>query len=182
MLGEANGSLLLVDAALSGHWDKSVVHGGCAKGGEDDDAKRDELQVLPARVVEAGLSVIVGQGKILNCRGAEAREADMCQDEEHEDVDGQAWDRSALVLPCLWLGSAAVPSWCLTRVAHRELERLSCFLLDLFLMCALELQVGMSRCWEKDWASAEAVEGATEAIGENGQRGAKVQTSSIDGA
>lgn len=95
MLGEADGSLLLVDAALSGHWYKSIVHGGCAKAGEDYDAERDELQVLPSWIVEAGLGVVVRQGEVLNCRRAEAWEADVCQDEEHEYVDGKAWDRSA---------------------------------------------------------------------------------------
>lgn len=86
-----------MNSASSGHWDKSIVHGGSAKAGKDYDAERDELQVLPSWVVEAGLSVIVRQGEVLNCRRAEAREADVCQDEKHEYVDGQAWDRSALL-------------------------------------------------------------------------------------
>ena len=74
-----------------------------------------------------------------------------------------------------------VPSWCSTRVAHSELERLSCFLFDLFLSCDLGLQVGMLRCCGSDCASAVAVREATEAIGENGQWYAADQTSSIDG-
>lgn len=67
MLGEANGSLFLVDAAFSGHWDEGIVHGGGTETGEDYDAERDELQILPSRIVEAGLGVIVRQGEVLNC-------------------------------------------------------------------------------------------------------------------
>lgn len=67
LFGKANGSLLLVNPALSGHWDKGIVHGGCAEAGEDYDAKRDKLQVLPPWVVEAGLGVIVRKGEVLNC-------------------------------------------------------------------------------------------------------------------
>ena len=76
-----------MNAALSSHWDKGIVHGGCAKTGKDYDAERDELQILPSRVVEAGLGVVIRQGEVLDCRKAEAREADVCQDEEHEYVD-----------------------------------------------------------------------------------------------
>lgn len=97
MFSEANGGLLLVDAAFPSHWDKSVVHSSCAKGGEDDDAKRDKLQVLPSWVVETGLFVIVRESEVLDCRGSEAREADVGQNEKHEHIDGQAWDRSALL-------------------------------------------------------------------------------------
>lgn len=38
LLSKADGSLLLVNAAFSGHWNKSVVHGSRAKSGEDDNA------------------------------------------------------------------------------------------------------------------------------------------------
>jgi hypothetical protein len=98
LLSEADGSLLLVNAAFPSHWDKGVVHGSRAKSGEDDNAERDKLQVLPAWVVETGLGVIVGEGEVLDGRGTKARETDVCQDEKCEDVDRQAWDRSALLL------------------------------------------------------------------------------------
>jgi hypothetical protein len=100
LLSKADCSLLLVDAAFSGHWNEGVIHGSCAKSGEDDDAERDKLQVLPTWVVETGLGIVVGEGKVLDGRGAEARETDVCQDEKHEDVDRQAWHRSALLLSC----------------------------------------------------------------------------------
>jgi hypothetical protein len=100
LLSKADGGLLLVNAAFSGHWDESVIHSSCAKSGEDDYAERDKLQILPTWVVETGLGIVVREGEILNGRGAEAREADVCQDEKHEDVDRQAWHRSALLLSC----------------------------------------------------------------------------------
>ena len=98
LLGKANGGLLLVNAAFSSHWDQGVVHSSCAKSGEDDDAERDKLQVLPSWVVETGFGIIVGEGKVLDGRGSEAGETDVSQNEKHEHVDGQAWDRSALPL------------------------------------------------------------------------------------
>jgi hypothetical protein len=98
LLSKADSGLLLVNTTFSGHWDEGVIHGSCAKSGEDDNAERDKLQVLPAWVVKTGLSVIVREGKVLDGRGAEARETDVCQDEKHEDVDRQAWHRSALLL------------------------------------------------------------------------------------
>lgn len=90
MLGKANGSLLLVDAAFSSHWDKGVIHSCCAKSGENDDAERDKLQVLASWVVKTGFGIVIGEGEVLDGRGSEAREADMCQNEEHEHVDRQA--------------------------------------------------------------------------------------------
>ena len=85
-----------MDAAFLGHGDKGIVHSGGAKGGKDNNAKRDELQVLPSWVVEAGLSIVVGEGEVLDGGRAEGGETDKSQDEEHEYVDRQACgDRSA---------------------------------------------------------------------------------------
>lgn len=90
LFSEANGGLLLVDTAFSGDWDKGVVHSSRAKGGEDDDAERDKLQVLPSWVVKPGLFIVVRESEVLDCRGSEAREADVGQNEKHEHVNRQA--------------------------------------------------------------------------------------------
>lgn len=83
-----------MDAAPSGHGHQSIIHGSSAEGGEDDDAERDKLQVLPARIVKTGLSVVVGQGEVLDCVRTETREKSVGECEEHEHIDREPCEAS----------------------------------------------------------------------------------------
>lgn len=87
---EPNRRLSLANTHPLGVGNKNIVHDASAKTHENGKRKRDEFEVIQARVVEPRLGVMIGKGEELRSRRSESREDDMCEEEEQDAVDGEA--------------------------------------------------------------------------------------------
>lgn len=91
MFAEAGDILPLLDAAGLGKGREEILHRRGAEAGEQEDAKQDEVAIVPAKRVFPCLGVEVGEGEVFAGVGAGAGHA-VGEEEQGDEVEGEAWE------------------------------------------------------------------------------------------
>ena len=68
-----------------------MCHDGCPQSSEDDNPCRNVVEILWSLVVEVCVGMVVGELKEGGGASACGREPVVCEEEEDEEVEGQAW-------------------------------------------------------------------------------------------
>jgi hypothetical protein len=95
---------------------KYIIHDTASQSREDDDPKRDEAGIVPAQAIVTCVGVVVGQLDELAGVAPKAREHQVGEAEEEEEVYGETWK----VLAVFFMGGHSLAEGCI-RMGHTDL-------------------------------------------------------------
>jgi len=91
LFAEPGNILPLLDTASLGKGREEILHRRGAETGEQEDAKQDEVAIVPAKRVFPCLGIEVGKGEVFARVGAGAGHA-VGEEEQGDEVEGEAWE------------------------------------------------------------------------------------------